>query len=142
MVAAFTLLAKQRGGPKIDFQVLFYPVTDASFDTSSYMKYQEGYWLTREAMKWFWERLSKREKVLVLASFAILLLVLGHYFLIVPYLPYRKVDDLYVFHQCTVGNIRAPAYHDCFVYDKLEGNLGTRRKIVRKKPIKKSSLPE
>ncbi|MGA7044280.1 MAG: alpha/beta hydrolase, partial [Nitrososphaeraceae archaeon] len=38
MAAAFTLLAKQRGGPKIDFQVLFYPVTDASFDTSSYMK--------------------------------------------------------------------------------------------------------
>jgi acetyl esterase len=55
MAAAFTLLAKQRGGPKIDFQVLFYPVTDASFDTPSYMKYQEGYWLTREAMKWFWD---------------------------------------------------------------------------------------
>jgi acetyl esterase/lipase len=30
--AAFTLLAKQRGGPKLDFQVLFYLVTDASFD--------------------------------------------------------------------------------------------------------------
>src|SRR5205823_3680153 len=47
MVAAFTLLAKQRRGPKIDFQVLFYPVTYASFDTSFYMKYQDGYWLTR-----------------------------------------------------------------------------------------------
>jgi acetyl esterase len=54
MVAAFTLLAQERGGPSIRFQVLFYPVTDASFDTSSYMKYQEDYWLTREAMKWFW----------------------------------------------------------------------------------------
>jgi acetyl esterase len=54
MAAAFTLLAQERGGPSIRFQVLFYPVTDASFDTSSYMKYQEGYWLTREAMKWFW----------------------------------------------------------------------------------------
>ena len=36
------------------FQVLFYPVTDANFDTPSYMKYQNGYWLTRDAMKWFW----------------------------------------------------------------------------------------
>jgi type II secretory pathway component PulM len=40
-------------------------------------------------MKRFWER-SKREKVIVLASFAILLLVLGHYFLIVPYLQHRE----------------------------------------------------
>ena len=54
MAAAFTLLVQERGGPPIRFQVLFYPVTDASFDTSSYMKYQEGYWLAREAMKWFW----------------------------------------------------------------------------------------
>jgi Tfp pilus assembly protein PilO len=40
-------------------------------------------------MKRFWER-SKREKVLILASFAILLLVLGNYFLIVPYLQHRE----------------------------------------------------
>jgi len=40
-------------------------------------------------MKRFWER-SKREKVLILASFAILLLVLGHYFLIVPYLQHKE----------------------------------------------------
>jgi type II secretory pathway component PulM len=43
-----------------------------------------------QAMKWFWQRLSKREKVLVVASFAILLLVLGHYVLIVPYLQHRE----------------------------------------------------
>jgi acetyl esterase len=54
MTAALTLLAKERGGPSIRFQVLFYPVTDASFDTSSYKEYEQGYWLTREAMKWFW----------------------------------------------------------------------------------------
>ena len=55
MAAAVTLLAKERGGPPIRFQVLFYPVTDANFDTQSYMAYQEGYFLTREAMKWFWD---------------------------------------------------------------------------------------
>jgi acetyl esterase len=55
MASAVTLLAKERGEPPITFQLLFYPVTDASFDTPSYMKYQEGYWLTCEAMKWFWD---------------------------------------------------------------------------------------
>jgi acetyl esterase/lipase len=54
MAAAVTLLAKERGGPKIAFQALFYPVTDADFDTQSYNTLQEGYWLTREGMKWFW----------------------------------------------------------------------------------------
>jgi acetyl esterase len=54
MVAAVTLLAKERGGPPIKFQVLFYPVTDANFDTPSYMTYQNGYWNTRDLMKWFW----------------------------------------------------------------------------------------
>ncbi len=54
MAAAVTLLAKERRGPKIAFQALFYPVTDANFDTQSYNTLQEGYWLTREGMKWFW----------------------------------------------------------------------------------------
>lgn len=54
MATAVAMLSKARGGPTIAFQLLFYPVTDASFDTDSYIKYQEGYFLTREAMKWFW----------------------------------------------------------------------------------------
>lgn len=54
MSAAVTLLARERGGPKINFQALFYPVTDADFDTPSYRQFAEGYFLTREAMKWFW----------------------------------------------------------------------------------------
>jgi len=56
MVAAVTLLAKERGGPKLDFQVLLYPVTDANFDTQSYQQFGAGgYWLTREAMQWSWD---------------------------------------------------------------------------------------
>jgi acetyl esterase len=54
MAAAVTLLAKARGGPPIRFQLLFYPVTDASFDTPSYQQCAEGPWLTRETMQWFW----------------------------------------------------------------------------------------
>ena len=54
IATALTMLTKERGGPSIRFQLLFYPVTDANFDTPSYMMYQNGYWLTRDAMKWFW----------------------------------------------------------------------------------------
>jgi acetyl esterase len=55
MAAAVTLMAKQRRGPKIAFQVLFYPVTDAGFNTSSYLRFADGPWLTRRAMEWFWD---------------------------------------------------------------------------------------
>jgi acetyl esterase len=55
MAAAVLLLAKERSGPKIDYQVLFYPVTDANFDTRSYQQFATDIWLTREAMKWFWD---------------------------------------------------------------------------------------
>jgi len=61
LTAALTLLAKERGGPSIKFQVLFYPVTDANFDTPSYEKYEQGYWLTREGMKWFWNNYTSKE---------------------------------------------------------------------------------
>lgn len=55
MTAAVTLLAKERGGPVIRYQALLYPVTDADFDTNSYHQFAEGPWLTRNAMKWFWD---------------------------------------------------------------------------------------
>ncbi|MEY9968512.1 acetyl esterase [Streptacidiphilus sp. MAP12-16] len=56
MTAAITLLAKQRGGPALAGQLLFYPVTDASFDTGSYQQFAEGYFLSREGMHWFWDQ--------------------------------------------------------------------------------------
>ena len=37
-------------------QVLFYPVTDANFDTGSYHQFAEGYFLRRDAMQWFWDQ--------------------------------------------------------------------------------------
>ncbi len=55
MAAAVILLAKERSGPKISYQVLFYPVTDANFDTQSYQQFATDIWLTREAMRWFWD---------------------------------------------------------------------------------------
>jgi acetyl esterase/lipase len=61
MTAALTLMAKQRSGPEITSQVLFYPVTDASFDTPSYHQFSEGYFLRRDAMQWFWDQYTTDE---------------------------------------------------------------------------------
>ncbi|MGY5884937.1 alpha/beta hydrolase [Modestobacter lacusdianchii] len=56
MSAAVTLMAKERGGPAITTQLLFYPVTDAAFDTGSYTQFATGYFLAREGMQWFWDQ--------------------------------------------------------------------------------------
>jgi acetyl esterase len=37
-------------------QLLVYPVCDADLTTQSYTEFAEGYWLTRDAMRWFWEQ--------------------------------------------------------------------------------------
>jgi acetyl esterase len=55
MVAVVTQLAKERKGPTISYQVLFYPVTDASFSQESYKQFANGPWLTAAAMNWFWD---------------------------------------------------------------------------------------
>ena len=54
IAAAITLLCKERGGPRISFQVLFYPVTGANFETSSYRTFEKGPWLTKQAMEDYW----------------------------------------------------------------------------------------
>ncbi|WP_439680738.1 alpha/beta hydrolase [Embleya sp. MST-111070] len=55
MSTVFALMNKERGGVDLKAQVLLYPVTDADFDTPSYLQFAEGYYLTRDGMKWFWD---------------------------------------------------------------------------------------
>lgn len=55
MAAATCIRAKKQNGPKIAFQLLLYPVTDASMKTESYKLFKNGPWLTKKAMEWFWD---------------------------------------------------------------------------------------
>lgn len=54
MTAALTLMTKDRQGPKIKYQVLLIPATDASVDTASYHDYDTGRFLPRAFMNYGW----------------------------------------------------------------------------------------
>ncbi|MGW4608688.1 alpha/beta hydrolase [Streptomyces sp. NPDC004532] len=61
MAAVLTLMAKEFGDVPLVQQVLFYPVTDAGFDTGSYHQFAEGYFLRRDGMQWFWDQYTTDE---------------------------------------------------------------------------------
>ena len=55
LAAAVALMARDRGGLSLAFQLLVYPVTSRDFDRSSYRQNAEGYGLTLDAMRWYWD---------------------------------------------------------------------------------------
>lgn len=61
MAIALNLMGEERGDVSFKGAALFYPVTDANFDTASYHEFAEGYFLTREGMKWFWDQYTTDE---------------------------------------------------------------------------------
>lgn len=70
MAAVVSLMAKDRNGPKLRYQILFWPVTDAHFENSSYAQFAEGHFLTRSMMTWFWDNYttSPQERQQIYAS--------------------------------------------------------------------------
>lgn len=62
MATVMTLLAKFRGGPSIDKQLLYYPVANAYFNTPSYREFAVGYYLYRAGMMWFWDQYTTSQK--------------------------------------------------------------------------------
>lgn len=62
MSAALTLMAKDRGGPKIAYQALLIPATDAGVDTQSYHDYGTGRFLARAFMQYGWDRYAPDAK--------------------------------------------------------------------------------
>lgn len=62
LAAVVALMARDRGAPRIRFQLLVYPVTDlVSLETRSHHENAEGYYLTRRTMLWFREHYAKGE---------------------------------------------------------------------------------
>lgn len=56
MAIAMSFITKMRGGPNIHKQLLYYPVTNACFNTPSYRKFAANYYLYRAGMQWFWQQ--------------------------------------------------------------------------------------
>lgn len=61
MAIAMTLMSKKRNSIKIQKQLLYYPVTNACFDTPTYLQFAENYYLYRDGMKWFWQQYTTNE---------------------------------------------------------------------------------
>jgi len=56
LAAVVSMMARDRGGPAINFQLLLYPVTDCALDTPSHKEFAaDGYVLSRADMEWFWK---------------------------------------------------------------------------------------
>ena len=70
MAVAMALMAKERNGPKIQKQLLYYPVTNACFDTPSYRQFAANYYLYRAGMQWFWDQYTccKADRTQITAS--------------------------------------------------------------------------
>ena len=63
LAAVVSLMAKERGGPHIVFQLLVYPATDYYIPgTTSIRENGEGYYLTLNAMIWFWNHYANSEE--------------------------------------------------------------------------------
>jgi acetyl esterase len=55
LAAALAIRARDGGGPRIDAQVLVYPITDATMTSDSYSRFGEGFYLTEADMRWYWQ---------------------------------------------------------------------------------------
>lgn len=62
LTAAVCIMARDRGGPSVKFQMPIVPVTDFSMSTESYRLFGKGYGLDQEDMLWFWRRYLRTDE--------------------------------------------------------------------------------
>ena len=55
LAAVVALMARDRKGPEFALQLLLYPITEPSMNSTSYQENAEGYLLTKTMMIWFWD---------------------------------------------------------------------------------------
>jgi acetyl esterase/lipase len=68
LAIAVVLLALHRKGTRFRQLIAFTPVTDADFDTSSYLAFAEGYGLRRDEMRWRWDQYAADPRLRELAT--------------------------------------------------------------------------
>ncbi|GAB3857708.1 hypothetical protein GCM10028801_16550 [Nocardioides maradonensis] len=56
LAAVMALRARDRGGPRLDAQVLIYPVTDCRTDRPSFLEPENQLFLDRDTMAWLWDQ--------------------------------------------------------------------------------------
>lgn len=61
MSIAMMFMSQMRNGPKAEKLLLYYPVTDACFNTPSYRQFAVNYYLYRAGMQWFWDQYTTCE---------------------------------------------------------------------------------
>jgi acetyl esterase len=54
LAAVVAQIAKAKGGPKLSYQLLLFPVTQIGEETRSLREYAEGYFLERKTLDWFY----------------------------------------------------------------------------------------
>ncbi|MES2820868.1 MAG: alpha/beta hydrolase [Pseudomonadota bacterium] len=62
MAAVVSLMAKDKGTPAIKYQLLLWPVTDATFNNASYTQFADGHFLSKSLMQWFWNNYTTDPK--------------------------------------------------------------------------------
>lgn len=70
MTTVMTIMSKFRKGPAIHKQLMYYPVTNACFNTPSYRQFATDYYLYRAGMMWFWNQYTScnRDRMEITAS--------------------------------------------------------------------------
>lgn len=61
MAISMIFMSKMRNGPKAEKLLLYYPVTNACFNTLSYNQFAVNYYLYRAGMQWFWDQYTTCE---------------------------------------------------------------------------------
>ncbi|WP_194818287.1 alpha/beta hydrolase [Nocardia sp. XZ_19_385] len=56
LAAVTALMARDRNGPAIAYQLLIYPMLDPSRATPSYRDNAHGYFVTADHLRWYWEQ--------------------------------------------------------------------------------------
>jgi acetyl esterase len=64
LATVVAMMARDRGGPPLSYQVLWYPATDAAMDTQSHRDFAKDsyYILSRADMDWFWEHYRSSDR--------------------------------------------------------------------------------